>query len=244
MDLRLAPTALGCWAAALTVLHTGQRVGMLLCATALLAGALTAKMSRRWRWIALAAVVGVICGGAATAARESVARAPELTDLVARRVTAVVEVRISDDPRPARKSTGTAVTWVVPARLISVEGRLHTDVRVLVLATEPGWKGFLPGQRVRSTVRFGASRGGDLKAAVLSATGQPLALGPPSWPQRVAAHLRAGLQAACEPLDDRPGGLLPGLVVGDTSRLPAEVEQQFRDVGLTHLNAVSGHNVG
>src|ERR671920_269246 len=38
-------------------------------------------------------------------------------------------------------------------------------------------------------------------------------------------------------------GLLPGLVDGDVSRLPASVKDDFRSVGLTHLTAVSGTNV-
>ena len=38
-------------------------------------------------------------------------------------------------------------------------------------------------------------------------------------------------------------GLLPGLAVGDTSRLTAEVEADFRTAGLTHLLAVSGANL-
>src|SRR5690606_21399194 len=42
---------------------------------------------------------------------------------------------------------------------------------------------------------------------------------------------------------DDPGGLLPGLVVGDTSALPSHVEDDFRATGMTHLTAVSGSNV-
>jgi competence protein ComEC len=38
-------------------------------------------------------------------------------------------------------------------------------------------------------------------------------------------------------------GLLPGLVVGDTSALPREVKDDFTATGLTHLTAVSGANV-
>ena len=55
--------------------------------------------------------------------------------------------------------------------------------------------------------------------------------------------LRAGLQRACAPLPDDAGGLLPGLVVGDTSRLDPALEEDFRTTGMTHLNAVSGANV-
>ncbi|MFC8906102.1 ComEC/Rec2 family competence protein, partial [Micromonospora sp. NPDC057140] len=73
--------------------------------------------------------------------------------------------------------------------------------------------------------------------------GPPTPNGPPPWSQRAAGTLRAGLQRACEPLPDEQGGLLPGLVVGDTSRLLPTVEEDFRTTGMTHLNAVSGSNV-
>jgi competence protein ComEC len=85
-------------------------------------------------------------------------------------------------------------------------------------------------------------RGGDLRSAVLSVTDEPTPVGRAPALQRLAGRLRAGLQAACEPLADAPGGLLPGLVVGDTSRLDPAVEADFRATGLTHLTAVSGSN--
>jgi competence protein ComEC len=88
-----------------------------------------------------------------------------------------------------------------------------------------------------------APRGGDLVAAVLSAKDAPVLRGRPPWAQRAAGALRAGLQRACAPLPDGPGGLLPGLVVGDTSRLDPALEEDFRTTGMTHLNAVSGANV-
>jgi competence protein ComEC len=236
MDLRLAPVALGCWAAALTTLHTGAGFALAAMSAVLLA----AFLVRRWRWIVLAALVGLVLGTGATMARHSVVTATELASLTSSRVSAEVELSVSDDPHPARSRTP---AWVLPARLLSVGQGLHVDARVLVLASDDGWRSLLPGQRVRAIVRFGQTRGGDLKAAVLSTSEPPVLLGPPPWAQRAAARLRSGLQRACEPLDDRPGGLLPGLVVGDTSRLPAGLDQQFRDVGLTHLTAVSGSNV-
>ncbi|HEX5741336.1 MAG TPA: ComEC/Rec2 family competence protein, partial [Pilimelia sp.] len=63
------------------------------------------------------------------------------------------------------------------------------------------------------------------------------------WVQRAAAALRTGLTAACAPLPDEPGGLLPGLAIGDTRTLPATVVADFRGTGMTHLVAVSGANV-
>jgi len=243
IDLRLAPVALGCWAAALATLHAGMRLGLTIIGTAVLAVAAFGFIARRWRWVAVSALVGLILGGLATAARQAGAESAPLRSLVSARAQAEVELTVTDDPHPARATTGRSTTWVVPARLSIVDSRLRLDERVLVLATYEGWRSLLPGQRVTASVRFGEPRGGDLNAAVLSATSPPAPMGSPPWEQRAAASLRAGLQRACQPLDNRPGGLLPGLVVGDTSRLPPELEQQFRDVGLTHLTAVSGSNV-
>src|SRR5690606_41300907 len=63
------------------------------------------------------------------------------------------------------------------------------------------------------------------------------------WWQRISESVRAALRAACEVLSEEPAGLLPGLVVGDTSELSKRVEQEFLDAGLSHLTAVSGSNV-
>ena len=87
-----------------------------------------------------------------------------------------------------------------------------------------------------------AQRGDDV-AAVLSGRGAPAVRSPPSRVQRAAGVLRAGLQEAVAPLPAAERGLLPGLVVGDTSRLDDELRDDFRTVGLSHLTAVSGTNV-
>ncbi|MFG2821267.1 ComEC/Rec2 family competence protein [Kitasatospora sp. NPDC048365] len=81
-------------------------------------------------------------------------------------------------------------------------------------------------------------------AALLVALGPPRLLAPPSLPQRAAARLRAGLRDACDHLPPDTRGLLPGLVVGDTSRLPDDLADAFRATDLGHLTAVSGANFG
>ncbi|WP_060889187.1 ComEC/Rec2 family competence protein, partial [Streptomyces scabiei] len=60
--------------------------------------------------------------------------------------------------------------------------------------------------------------------------------------QRLAGRLRAGLREATDGLDPDARALLPGFVVGDTSRVPAELDEAFRATDLTHLLAVSGAN--
>jgi competence protein ComEC len=262
-DLRLAPTALGCWLATIAALYTGVWPAVALGVLAAVAAACWARWGRAaGRWVVVGAFLGLVCGAAGTAARLTTRDAPQLSALVDDRVTAGVELTVREDPHAAQRGAnglGAQPTWVIAAQLDLVElpgpapvirgGRsaapavLRIDASVLVLASHDGWRGLLPGQRVSATVRFGPASGGDLRAAVLSAPNGPTLLGPPPWPQRAAGDLRAGLQRACEPLDDAAGGLLPGLVVGDTSALDPAVRERFQAAGMTHLTAVSGSNV-
>jgi competence protein ComEC len=119
---------------------------------------------------------------------------------------------------------------------------VKAGAQVLVLASHSGWRTLLPGQAVTASGRIMPARGGDLGAAVVSVSTAPDAVVPPGLLQQIAGRLRAGLQSACAPLPDGPGGLLPGLVVGDTSRLDPAVEADFQSTGMTHLTAVSGSN--
>ena len=198
------------------------------------------------RWIGVAAALGVGCGAIATAARVSVREAPALAVLVGAAGTVRAEAVVRDDPRPLARTSGPP-TYLVAVDLVSVTAEdaapIRLSARALVLGTDPGWRGLLPGQRVTATGRLLPPRPGDLRAAVLAARTPPVLDGRSTWVQRGAAVLRSGLQRACEPLPDDSGGLLPGLVVGDTSRLDPALEEDFRTTGMTHLTAVSGTNV-
>ncbi|WP_405090832.1 ComEC/Rec2 family competence protein [Micromonospora sp. NBC_01392] len=257
-DLRLAGFAVAAWLAALAGLHLSVRwtagLAAVAATLALVAGLHLGGLlghpvgpARRYGWIAVTVLLGALCGAAATGARVAVRDAAPVRALVAERALVTADLVVRDDPRPVRGAPGRAATLLVRVDLVRLTGadggQVTGPVRGLVLATDPGWRGLLPGQRVTTRGRLAAPRGGDLTAAVLSATGPPTRHRAASWPQRAAGALRAGLQRACEPLPDAPGGLLPGLVVGDTSRLLPEVEEDFRATGMTHLNAVSGSNV-
>ncbi|MFF5470079.1 ComEC/Rec2 family competence protein [Streptomyces achromogenes] len=65
----------------------------------------------------------------------------------------------------------------------------------------------------------------------------------PSGPQRLAGRLRAGLREATENLPGDARALLPGLVVGDTSRITPELDHAFDETDLAHILAVSGSNL-
>jgi competence protein ComEC len=164
---------------------------------------------------------------------------------------ATVVVHLRDDPRVVA-SPGYGGQQLHPQRVVvhaeleaaDVAGRQwRTGGRVVLLAPAQGWVGLLPGQRVRATGLLAASERSDLTVALLRVRGGLEVLSAPSAVQRVAERLRSGLRQAAGVLDPEPAGLLPALVVGDTSAMVPTVDAEFRVAGLTHLIAVSGENV-
>lgn len=255
-DLRLFGTATGVWVASLVGLHASAALAgwLALGAGGVAAGIALLLRRRCWAgtpaavgWAVAAALLGVVCGGLSTAARTSPRDAEPLAGLARSHAVGRAEVTVTDDPRALRTAGVGPATYLIPARLTRIEvadlGSIRLDVRVVVFATDEAWRTMLPSQRVASAVRLAPARGGDLAAATLTATGTPQPLDRPSWTQLAAGRLRAGLQAACGPLPPDPGGLLPGLVIGDTSRLDPALAEEFRTTGLTHLVAVSGANL-
>jgi competence protein ComEC len=249
-DLRLAAFAIAVWLAALAALFLPARAGLLLGGAAIAAAGVAGW--RRWagrlRWVLLALLLGVGCGAFTTAVQVAVREAGPLVALLRAGDPVRLEAVVRDDPRALRGSPGRPTTYLVSIdlRLVRADDAapIRLAARAVVLGSDPAWRRLLPGQRVAARGRLLPPRGGDLRAAVVSVRGAPTLLGRPPWTQRAAGVLRAGLQRACAPLPDDSGGLLPGLVVGDTSRLDPVLEEDFRTTGMTHLNAVSGTNVG
>ncbi len=195
-------------------------------------------------WAVVAIALGAVCGAVSTAARTVTRDSDPLAALAREHATVHLEATVTDDPH--RVGVASRPMYLVPSTLTRVQTPgvgVATDVSVVVFGTTPPWRELLPSQRFAVDAHLAPARGGDLIAAVASAQGDPILLGRPSWTQTVAGRLRAGLQAACAGLPAGPAGLLPGLVLGDTSRLDPSIEDEFRTTGLTHLVAVSGANV-
>ncbi len=110
------------------------------------------------------------------------------------------------------------------------------------------WLRLLPSTRLRVEADLmppapGGRGGRDIAAVLRVRSGPPRIVAGPTAVQRAAGALRAGLREASEGLEADARGLLPGLVVGDTSRLSPELADAFRAVDMTHLLAVSGSNL-
>ncbi|MEV7283931.1 ComEC/Rec2 family competence protein [Streptomyces sp. NPDC093252] len=108
------------------------------------------------------------------------------------------------------------------------------------------WLGLLPSTRVRVEGRLGPVTAGDGRLAAVLRVRDPAVpevVAGPSATQRFAGRLRAGLREATDGLPADARALLPGLVVGDTSRITPELDEAFKETDLTHLLAVSGSNL-
>ncbi|WP_241563821.1 ComEC/Rec2 family competence protein [Nonomuraea polychroma] len=135
---------------------------------------------------------------------------------------------------------------MVPATLETIQSagnRQTVSVPITVFASGNEWSGLLPSQHLEVTGRLAKPTPGDLVAAVLLVRGPPRVLTPPSRLQTIAGSLRSGLRAAADVLPPDQRGLLPGLVVGDVSRMDPQVASDLREAGMNHLHAVSGANL-
>lgn len=240
-DLRLVVAAVAAWLSVLAALGLPARAGFAVGATALVGAA----VSMGGRRATAALVLG--CAGAAalaTAARVAAVEQSPLTALAEHRAAVSMELVITGDPRPLRAGAGPPRVLVgARAVQVSADGRSWSlSGRVLVLAPVEGWRTLLPSQHVRAQGRLGLPSRPDLTAAVLSARSAPAEVSSPSTAQTAAGRVRAGLRDASAVLPEGPRGLLPGLVLGDTSELDPTLAEEFRTAGLSHLTAVSGTN--
>lgn len=270
-DLRLVPPALAAWGAAALALGApgGAAVaGVALC----LLGAAVCLVPARGRAgvrgggrtaVAMTLVCAAAGGGVAAAHAADLHRGPLPT--AARQYAHVTaEVAVTGDPRVVRprvrgseQTAGTVILRAEALRVTTADGTVtatRSPVLVLVRGTDSaagppaGWLELLPTTRLRLQARLlppqDGAGGRDIAAVLrVSTGGPPTVTAGPTAPQRIAGELRAGLREASDGLPGDARALLPGLVVGDTSRIPADLDAAFRAADMLHLLAVSGANL-
>ncbi|MFF7866360.1 ComEC/Rec2 family competence protein [Streptomyces qaidamensis] len=271
-DLRLVPPALAAWGTAALMLDAApERVLGIVIGCLVAVGLLPLVRRRRtgsWPRASAAALLLCVAAAAASAGLHGAdLRRGPVPGLAREYATVTAEVELTSDPRLTRPrirgdhAAPTAVLIDADVRRVQEAGGAAVTTRTPVLlivdvdAAPPGrtaggrarspWLGLLPSTRLRISARSApALTGGDRIAAVLRVRdqGEPDVVGGPSGPQRLAGRLRAGLREATDGLPADARALLPGLVVGDTSRITPELEEAFKETDLTHTLAVSGAN--
>jgi competence protein ComEC len=251
-DLRLVPPALAAWLASFALIPAGPGLSYVVAgvcgvvATGLLPRGVPGAVHHR-RAIAGAVLACTAAAAGGVGVRLSAVGSGPLRELATGGAQVSLEAVITADPRSRQARGGRVVT--VRVRAESVLGPRPVDVRVPVLVLAHGrwapmWEGLLPSQRVRLTARLAPPRRPELLAAVALVRGPPAVLSGPSAVQRAAGAVRAKLREATDDLPPAQRGVLPGMVVGDTTRLDPGIADDFKAAGLTHVLVVSGANLG
>ena len=126
------------------------------------------------------------------------------------------------------------------ARLLTFEiAAAHFSLRVPVRIISQHSVELLPGQTIKATARVVQSNESRVAAMLLVAEDFEILTVPSRWAASLGA-IRTGLRTHSG--DGDAGALIPGMVLGDTSKQTAAFKDQMKRSGLVHLVAVSGAN--
>jgi competence protein ComEC len=168
----------------------------------------------------------------------------DLVDAAGTRESVRLTVRLDSALRPATTAPWDDAESVrARATLVAIAGRAAPPVRLDLVLPEPGREhapvGF--GSTVTVTARVAEQPAAE-RAAFRVRAGQLLHVGPAPAIVAWTHPLRADFAEAAMRLGGDGGALVPGLAIGDTARLPPDLEEAMTAASLTHLTAVSGAN--
>lgn len=198
--------------------------------------------SVRWCATALASTAVLLAGGASTVSDQ---RRGPIVDLANHRATATVDVVITGQPRRIVGDRGGQVQYLVTADVTCVESRgLRTRVASpVVIVGGEAWKPVPWHARLTVHGRLAPSERVGSALAVMRVSEAPHVVDGSPGVVRSLEPVRRGLTRSSGALPSDPAGLLPALVVGDTSTMPDDLTTAMNATGMSHLNAVSGSNV-
>ena len=178
-------------------------------------------------------VVAILVGATAMSIRQASLENSEITKHFDSQLDFTAQV-ITD---PSQTSTG---NYSFTARLLSFEiDKKLFSLRVPIRIISKQELELLPGQTVSATARVVQTKESRV-AALLLVDEDFEVLTPPSRWAAALGSIRTGLRTHSG--DGDAGALIPGMVLGDTSKQTAEFKDQMKRSGLTHLVAVSGAN--
>jgi competence protein ComEC len=251
LDLRLLVPSLIAWAAGAVTL-SWPAYGRLCLATGAAALGLGVWLlgrarggSSRWR-VSVVLSLGALAIADLASGAQSLVREAGPIGLLARQHAAVSIVGVvTSDPVVMQQSGRDSSTVLVRVTVKRVVGRgqvSQVSTPVMVRGDE-SWRAVAWHSRVSATGLLRPSAAGEEEAALLRPISPPTEVARPGVVARAAEHTRAGLRRAVQGLPSDARGLLPALVIGDTSQTPQDLTDAMLATGMTHLSAVSGSNV-
>ncbi|WP_409483336.1 DNA internalization-related competence protein ComEC/Rec2 [Arsenicicoccus dermatophilus] len=254
-DVRLLLPACVAWAVLAWALPQPGRVLTLLVVGSLAWALAAARWGRRprrpaWvrRWAPSLALCGVITALTTTAlaGHRAVRAAGTVDELAGQRAVVRLVADVASDPRALDGGNERVPSIMVRLQVRSVEGRgqvSRVTTPVLAFARDPAWQRMRWGQTVALAGRLTPAAPEDEVVAVVQVRGPPRPIREPGPVARAAEHVRAALRASVQGLPADGAGLVPALVVGDTSLTPPDLTRDMTTVQMSHLSAVSGSNV-
>ncbi len=152
---------------------------------------------------------------------------------------------ITDPNRTTPRVSGRnfmAKNWSFLASAIELEssaGTYRLKIPIRVISPAKNLNGLLPGQIISGRAVLVKSKEARVAALVLFRDEVKIETAASRWARSLGA-IRVGLRNASG--DGDSGALIPGMVLGDTSKQSAEFKLAMKRSGLTHLVAVSGAN--
>ncbi|WP_427385167.1 ComEC/Rec2 family competence protein [Janibacter sp. G56] len=255
LDLRFMVPALAGWALTAATLSwsTGSRalLGVGLLATTSVAAFVLVRRARHGRadpgrmaWVVAVLATGALCA-VASAGHDLARRAGPVDELAAGHSSVTARAIVLTEPIVRTQPGREDAVVMLRLRLTRVEARgsvTSTRAPVFVMADE-AWAGLHWRDEITVRGRLAPDDPGSDTVATFRAAGPPEGRAPPGAARAFAENMRSGLREAVAGLPADARGLLPALVIGDTSQTPLDLEEDMRTTGMTHLAAVSGSNV-
>lgn len=240
-DLRTAPLAVLAWAgAAAGISETTWPIAVLLAVIAVLIH-FGSKGGRPI--LVAAALVGLVSFGLA-ATRVCLIHQGPVVRAGEEHATITVQARLTSDP--VLKGAETRFEHVsAPVTVTRIIGQKNycTDTAAEVIDYGQALLDQPVGQTIQVVVKASPAKSATRAAARLTVKGTITVVKAPGMIAALTNRLRGGLRDAMGKSPPGAAGLVPSLVVGDTSGLDEGIKGDFKATGLTHLTAVSGTNL-
>ena len=248
---RAHPTGPGLLRAPRTLLLPGERRRPTAAGT----GPPGRDIAVRWACGVVAAVACLTAGVVISALRSSQRANDPLLSAAENRSWSSLSVTV--DGFPTRVSSGfaapdnssgsgsgqSATRWRVPVTVLQaqVAGERWTSTSTAIIFGQGDeWGTVTPGERLRVSGRLGQDAIGSAPSPTIAARSPPEVVGAAPWWSQWAHTIRNALSDNASRLDGDAAGLLPGLVVGDTSGISDQLNADAKATGIAHLLAVSG----
>lgn len=240
-DLRVPLIAIAVWAGA----WCGTSGGWFLAAAA---GLVVVLGSAAWRLGSRVLVMLALCvvvSSGLGAMNWWMAQSSPLRQLAIEKAVVRVEGVVSSDPVVWQPRGNLPALTVVACSVRSVEARgqmwrMDETASLALTSTTPH---LVVGQTVAVTAKATWVDDSLMPQVRLQALGDVRVTGQPSAWDNAVNRLRAGLRDGLAHSPPDQAGLVPGMVVGDTTGMPADLRDAFKATSLSYLIAVSGLNV-